>query len=333
LKNQKVFKSALNKKGITTEFVAPDNWISTGNYALNFKASGMFKKGIPNRRIVMYWGPKGAGKSYLLSLAALEAQKAGYQVVYIDTETAAESEYMKRVGLDLSEDKFTPIAVTSIEEATSTMSLLFQNIDKNDKIFVAFDSLSMMVSEKEIGDFGKGIMKGDQGQMAKKLKLFMKQVNRNVKQHDMFFVATGHAYPNQDLMNGKGTHLFSGGESTEFIPSISIFVNRLKLKDGTDISGIRIKGEVNKTRFTQAFQKFELNVPWDGGLSPIDGLLDMAVDAELVTQSGAWYKFTHNKKEIKFQRKNFGDYYNMIFDFDSMEEMPEEQLESEEKQI
>jgi len=324
MKNLKAFKNKLNKKDISTEFVSPDEWISTGNMALNFYMTGDFSRGIPNRRSVMYWGPKGSGKSYLASLAAKNAQEKGYHVIYVDTERAAEEGFMEKVGLDLSEDKFTPVPVASIEDATEVMSQLFQSLDPDEKVFVAIDSLSMLLSEKEITDFDKGDSKGDMGQQAKKLKLFMKNINNKVANFDMFLVITGHAYANQDLLNGKGTHIFSGGEGVEYIPSISVFVNRLKLKEGKEIKGIRIKAEINKTRFTQAFQKLELNVPYDTGIDPYDGLLDLACDAELVDNSTkGWYKINVDGEEVKFRAKDFNQYVNKVFDFDEQEEIVE----------
>ena len=98
MKNLEKFKKALNKDGILTEFKAPTEWISIGNYALNFKLTGDFKRGIPNKRSFILYGPKGSGKSYILSLAAKNAQDKGYHVIYIDTETATEESYMSKVG-------------------------------------------------------------------------------------------------------------------------------------------------------------------------------------------------------------------------------------------
>ena len=161
MKNLKQFRTELNKNGITTEFIEPNHWFDTGIYALNFVMSGTFKHGIPNRRSTLFWGPSGTGKSYLVANAAKNAQKDGYFVVYIDSESGADRAYMTKVGLDLSADKFLGISVGSLEEGITTMSGLFQKVETTDKIFVVFDSLSMALPEKEISDFDSGEITGD----------------------------------------------------------------------------------------------------------------------------------------------------------------------------
>lgn len=324
IKSVERFRNQLNRKGMSTRFISPDEWLTTGNHAFNFLLTGTFDKGFPNRRTSLLWGPKSSGKSYLLSLAAAEAQKKGYHVIYLDTETAIEEEFLVKAGVDISPEKFTPVPIASIEQAYEAMSELFQSVKHEDKIFVAFDSLSMMLSEKEMKDFESGNMKGDQGQQAKRLKLFMKNVNSKIGEYDMFFVATGHCYVNQDLTNGKGTHIFSGGEGTEYIPSIAVFINRLKLRGDGEIEGIRIKVEINKTRFGKPFGQMTLHVPYSTGIDPYDGLLEMAVDAGIISQNRAWYSYVDDTgKEIKFQRGSFPDHVREIFDFDTEMEVTE----------
>lgn len=325
MKNLNKLKAALNKQGIVTELVEPDEWISTGIYSLNYSMTGKFNVGIPNRRATLFWGPSGTGKSFLLANAALQAQKKGYFVVYIDSENAAESGYLERIGLDLDEDKFMPVSIGNLEDGIKTMSEIFKSLDKepNTKIFVAFDSLSMALPEKEISDFDSGELKGDQGQRAKKLKLFISNINAKIGKYDMFFVATGHAYQNQDIRNGEGVWIFSGGKGVEFIPSISVLLTKLKLKEATDIVGVKIRTEITKSRFTKLGGKVEIEVPYETGFDPLSGLLDMAVERELVTKNGAWYTVVVDGEEKKFQRKDFGKYYEKIFNFGS-EDLPED---------
>jgi recombination protein RecA len=313
--NLSKFKKSIQKHGIQTDFVEADSWISTGIYSLNFCMSGKFNVGIPNRRSVMFWGPSGTGKSYLVSHAALEAQRQGYHVIYIDSETAANKQYMEKIGLELTKEKFTMISVSSLEDGIRTMSNLFKELLPTDKVFIAFDSLSMALSEKEINDFDKGESKGDMGQQAKKLKQFMKNINVKIGKYDMFFVCTGHAYMNQNIQSGDGLWLFSGGKGVEFIPSISILLTKLKLKDTatSDIIGVRVRAEITKSRYTKLGGKVEIEVPYETGFDPLSGLVEMAEKFGLITKSGAWYTWNNGNEDIKFQKKTFGNYYKDIF--------------------
>jgi RecA/RadA recombinase len=55
-----------------------EEWLSTGNYALNRGLSGDFKRGIPLGKITLFAGPSGSGKSFIVSNIAKQAQLAGY---------------------------------------------------------------------------------------------------------------------------------------------------------------------------------------------------------------------------------------------------------------
>lgn len=307
----------LNKRGYLTEMVNPDNYITTGNMGLNYRITGNYRKGIPNRRSVIFWGEQGTGKSYLVSNAALNAQKQGYQVIYIDTEFAMSEDYMRKIGVDIDdEEKFMVVNVPTIERAFEMCSEMFQTLDPNGKYCVILDSLGMMVSEKESEDFRKGDMKGDQGQIAKKLKLFMKQLNNRIPKFDMFFIATAHAYLNQDIMNGEGKWIMSGGKSFQYAPSVSVLLNKAKLKDDADkskINGVIIKTETTKTRFTAPNGKTDMRVPYNTGMNEYDGLLEIMVENGHINKNGGWYNYLDsNGVEKKFQKSKFMDHVDEL---------------------
>ena len=50
--------------GLSIGFNDPTDWISTGNYALNYLISGDFHKGCPLGKVTVFAGESGAGKSY-----------------------------------------------------------------------------------------------------------------------------------------------------------------------------------------------------------------------------------------------------------------------------
>ena len=131
---------------------------------------------------------------------------------------------------------------------------------------------------------------------------------------------TGHTYLNQNLLNGKGEYIFSGGEGTEYIPSIAVLLKKLELKEDGTINGIRIKSKITKSRFNKYGGSIELTVPWDKGIDPYDGLIDIAEESGIITKSGAWYTYG----EKKFQRKDFQNYINDIFDLDTEGEIVED---------
>ena len=61
------FRKTLTKSitGMSSGFHDPTDWISTGNYALNYLVSGDFNKGIPLGKVTVFAGESGSGKSYI----------------------------------------------------------------------------------------------------------------------------------------------------------------------------------------------------------------------------------------------------------------------------
>lgn len=328
-------KKSLGKADITTGLSNPDNWLSTGIYSLNFTMTGDFSKGIPNRRSVLIWGESGTGKSFILGNAAYQAQQQGYDIIMIDTETSLHEEYLNKIGVKTGEDDgFIAIQLSTIDDATKTMSNILKTYDKDDKICVIMDSISMLETESEADNFDKGIQKGSMGQQAKQLKKLIKSINAKVGERDMFFIMSGHSYLNQNVLNGEGIWILSGGKGLQYIPSISVLLTKSKLKDESkDIVGINIKTEVTKTRFTKLGGKTVIPLNYEKGYEPHAGLLDMAVDAGIVNKKGGWYSYINSDGEdVKFQQSKFGEHYLNLFDFDTEADIVEtlEGLEEEE---
>lgn len=307
-------RKGLDKAGISTTLNEPDNWLSMSNATINHGLTGRFDIGLPNRRTMLLWGPSGGGKTFLASAACKEAQDDGYLVIYIDTEDSISYEYMHKIGIDTSEDKFMPVELDTIEELTKATSEIFQMLDSDTKFILVIDSLAALLTEKEDDEFQKGTSKGDMGQFSKKLKLFVKNLNKNIADYDAFCVMVTHAYQNQDLMNGEGRWICTGGKGFQFFPSFSILLEPWNIK-GTEEDGIRIKGKITKTRFTAPRRTFEINVPYNTGIEFTEGMLPLLVDAGVLDKKGGWYSYVDKAGEVqKFQESKFGDHYEAIME-------------------
>jgi len=90
-------------------------------------------------------------------------------------------------------------------------------------------------------------------------------------------------------------------------------MKKLKLKEDeagnkvTDVRGIRSACKVMKTRFSKPFEGVQLKIPYETGMDPYSGLLDLFEKKNLITQSGNRLKYiTADGKEILDYRKNWG---------------------------
>ena len=90
------FRKEITKsiEGLSIGFNDPTDWISTGNYALNYLISGDFNRGVPLGKVTVFAGESGAGKSYICSGNIIKnAQEQGIYVVLIDSENALDEKW------------------------------------------------------------------------------------------------------------------------------------------------------------------------------------------------------------------------------------------------
>ena len=111
------FRKDLTKSitGLGVGFNDPTDWVSTGNYALNYLISGDFHKGVPLGKVTVFAGESGAGKSYFASGNIVRhAQQQGIFVVLIDTENALDEKWLQALGVDTDESKLLKLSMSMI---------------------------------------------------------------------------------------------------------------------------------------------------------------------------------------------------------------------------
>lgn len=288
----KDFKKSVNKlDSVLVGIGRPQEWLTTGNYALNYALTGDWNKGIPLGRSVAFVGPSGSGKSFLTSNAIKHAQLAGFHVLALDSENALDMDYLGKIGANVTEDQLTYAKVTTIEDVNSVCSEFFKSYTKAygkdnpdaPRVLIILDSLAMLASTTEMENYeGGGVIKGDQGQLAKRRKAMLKLIHGQLAMLPISFVFTDHVY-NQDIMLGDGAWAITN--SVKFFPSIIGLVTKLKLKEGTEVVGVRMRVETYKSRFAKSGTKIELEVPYASGMSPFTGLVDMLEGLGVVTKS------------------------------------------------
>lgn len=298
----KKFENNLNKKGVETgEAKPPRYWYSTGNFVLNRIISGSFYNGVPQGRLMSLAGPSGAGKSFLACNLMREAQQAGAFNVIIDTENAIDTNFLSGIGVDLTNNVIYTEANT-IPDCKRIVSTLIQDYKTEygddpeaPRVHVTIDSLDMLMTETEEAHFEKGVTKGDQGQRSKQLKAMLREYVQNIKHLNMSIIATSQVYRNQDILNGEGTWIV--GDAVRYAPSLVVLLTKLKLRENSKVIGIRMKCEGYKSRFTRPMQSVVIEVPYEKGIDPYNGLLSVAVELGVVESRGARYMLSQEVLE------------------------------------
>lgn len=287
----------------------PRYWFSSGNYVINKIISGSFTKGaVGQGRVTGLAGPSGAGKSFVLCNIMREAQKQGAYIVAMDSENALDDDFVSAIGVDPT-DGYKYISVDTVPDCVRVVSSFItkykKSYKKNDedapKVLFVLDSLDMLSTETELEQFEEGESKGDQGQRNKQLKKMLRLFVQAIKGYNISIVVTSQVYKNQDLLNGEGVWIVA--DAVRFSLSQIMLLTKLKLREGKGadrtVAGINMKVEGFKTRFTKPFQTVTVEVPYDSGMDPYNGLLDVAIELGIVERAGSWLNFNGEKYQGK----------------------------------
>ena len=185
------FRKTITKSidGISVGFRDPDTWIDTGNYTLNYLISGDFYKGVPLGKVTILAGRSGSGKSYLASANLVKnAQAQGILCVIVDTENAIDEEWLKKLGVDTSEDKLMKVNLGEVDACSKFISEFVKGYKEDFNavpyaerpgVLFVIDSLGMLQTPVDVAQFQSGdISKGSFGTRAKALRaLIINSVN------------------------------------------------------------------------------------------------------------------------------------------------------------
>jgi len=310
------FRKNLTKSitGMSAGFNDPTDWISTGNYALNYLVSGDFNKGIPLGKVTVFAGESGAGKSYICAGNIVKAaQDQGIFVVLIDSENALDEQWLQALDVDTSEGKLLKLNMSMIDDVAKTVSTFMADYkempeDDRPKVLFVIDSLGMLLTPTDVDQFNKGDMKGDMGRKPKALTSLVRNCVNMFGSHNVGMVCTNHTYASQDMFDPDDK--ISGGQGFIYASSIVVAMKKLKLKedeDGnktTDVKGIRAGCKVMKTRYAKPFEGVQVKIPYETGMNPYSGLVDLFEKKGILSKDGNRLKYVSSTgEEVKEYRK------------------------------
>ena len=339
------FRKNLTKSitGMSAGFHDPTDWISTGNKALNYLVSGYFNKGVPLGKVTVFAGESGSGKSYFCAGNIVkEAQKQGIFVVLVDSENALDETWLQALEVDTDEKKLLKLNMSMIDDVAKTVSTFmsdYRDMAEEDrpKVLFVIDSLGMLLTPTDVDQFTKGDMKGDMGRKPKALTALVRNCVNMFGSHNVGLVATNHTYASQDMFDPDDK--ISGGQGFIYASSIVVAMKKLKLKedeDGkkvTDVRGIRAACKVMKTRYAKPFESVQVKIPYEQGMDPYSGLVDLFEKKGLLTQQGNRLKYVDSmgKEHLNYRKDWSGEQLELIMsDFEKLS--TEESVEEVEKQ-
>ena len=335
------FRKTLTKSidGLGVGFNDPTDWISTGNYALNYLISGDFNKGVPLGKVTVFAGESGAGKSYICSGNIVRhAQEQGIYVILIDSENALDEAWLHALGVDTSDTKLLKLNMAMIDDVAKTISEFmkeYKAMDDRPKVLFVVDSLGMLLTPTDLNQFEAGDLKGDMGRKPKALTALVRNCVNMFGSHNVGLVCTNHTYASQDMFDPDDK--ISGGQGFIYASSIVVAMRKLKLKTDENgnktstVNGIRSACKIMKTRYAKPFEAVQVEIPYATGMSPYSGLVDLAEAKGILVKDGNRLKYvSKDGTEIKMYRKEWERNEDNGLDIlmSNFENIPEPQTES-----
>jgi RecA/RadA recombinase len=292
------FRKSITKsiEGLSIGFNDPTDWVSTGNFALNYLISGDFHRGVPLGKVTVFAGESGAGKSYICSGNLVKAaQEQGIYPILIDSENALDEKWLHALGVDTSEDKLLKLNMAMIDDVAKTITEFVTEYktmpeETRPKVLFVLDSLGMLLTPTDVNQFQAGDMKGDMGRKPKALTALVRNCVNMFGSLNIGLVATNHTYASQDMFDPDDK--ISGGQGFIYASSIVVAMKKMKLKedeDGnkiTEVKGIRAGCKIMKTRYAKPFESVQVKIPYETGMNPYSGCTDLFEGKGLLKKEG-----------------------------------------------
>jgi RecA/RadA recombinase len=345
-------KSLGSESFATSRAARINDWIDTGNYALNRIVSGSVYNGIPAGRVVLLSGDSTTGKTLLAGLVLNSALKMNYDhIFYFDSEGGIMKTFFEK--LNCPPDKIEHILVDSVEDATVKVSTVYSGISEfkaaepDAKFLCVLDSLGSLVPMKLIKDaLEKGKQVQDQGLRAKLVNTFMKSAMIPALKTETTFLVINHTYDDPAAMYPSKIKNTSGGKGKDFASHVSIQCSKkfesvkkpVKPEDVVEgaepvskldvqaYSGNTLTFFTTKNRIVKPFYEAEIYVDFSKGFNKYDGLLEAAMKYGFIVQCGAYYMVpSYSDKKMRkvdfINNPEVWDTFIKDFDRKSMDDM------------
>lgn len=254
--------------------------------------------GYPKGRIVEIYGPESSGKTTFALHAIAQAQRAGGIAAFIDAEHALDPKYAKALGVDIDN-----LVLSQPDTGEQALEITEHLIRSNAIDIVVIDSVAALVPKVEIdGDMGDSHI----GTQARLMSQAMRKLSGAISKSKSIVIFINQIREKVGVMFGS-PETTSGGRALKFYASIRLDIRRVEqIKSGTDIVGNLTRVRVVKNKVAPPFKVVDVDLIYGFGVSHEAEVLDLAVNADIINKSGAW--FSYNGEKLGQGRENVKEF-------------------------
>ena len=265
--------------------------ISTGAIALD-AALGI--GGLPRGRVIEIYGPESSGKTTVALHAVANVQKAGGIAAFIDAEHALDPVYAAKLGVDTD-----ALLVSQPDTGEQALEIMDMLVGSGAVDIVVVDSVAALVPRAEIdGDMGDSHV----GLQARLMSQALRKITGRLASTGTTAIFINQLREKIGVFFGS-PETTTGGKALKFYASVRIDIRRIEtLKDGANPIGNKTRAKIVKNKMAPPFKQAEFDSLYGEGISVEGGILDLAVEHDIVKKSGAW--FTYDGEQLGQGREN-----------------------------
>jgi recombination protein RecA len=241
--------------------------------------------GLPFGRLSLITGDSAVGKTLLAQFAVRSAQKRDLASGFVDTERTFDPEWWQKTGVDLQ--KVLVCQPSSGEEALDVViSMVRQGIE-----LVVLDSVAALIPTAEIEQSTQEFLIGAQARLFNK---GLRKITQANKEGHSIFVAINQTRVGIGPVGVPLEDALPAGRGQRFFATLEIKLSRggyIKDENKRRI-GLTIRCRTVKNKVFTPMLECDLPFRWDeGAIDTLAGLLEIALDLDIIRKTGAIYRF------------------------------------------